>query len=108
MNVQQFCDQKMNPQKVKRAAVRTLCDLPNVGPATEQDLHLLGIRTPADLEQRDAWQMYDDLCRITSVRHDPCVIDVFLSLISFINGNPPRPWWKFTAQRKKWMARTEK
>ncbi|MEQ1905434.1 MAG: helix-hairpin-helix domain-containing protein [Pirellulaceae bacterium] len=98
----------MNPQKVKREAVRTLCDLPNVGPATEQDLHLLRIRKPADLKGRDAWQLYQELCRITKVKHDPCVIDVFLSIISFVDGKPARPWWKFTAQRKKFMAEMEK
>ena len=98
----------MNPKKVKRESVRTLRDLPNVGPATEQDLHLLGIRKPADLKRRDAMQLHEELCQLTKVKHDPCVIDVFLSIISFVDGNPPRPWWKFTAQRKKILAQKKK
>jgi hypothetical protein len=48
--------------------------------------------------------MYDDLCRITGQKHDPCVIDVFLSIVDFINGGEPQDWWKFTAQRKAYLA----
>jgi hypothetical protein len=44
--------------------------------------------------------MYDDLCRITGVRHDPCVLDVFIAAVRFMAGGPAMPWWKFTAERK--------
>jgi hypothetical protein len=33
--------------------------------------------------------------------HDPCVLDVFLATIDYMNGNPPRQWWDYTAKRKK-------
>ncbi len=81
--------------------VKSLLDLPNVGPATAADLHLLGINRPEDLSEMDAYEMYNRLCKLTNVRHDPCVIDVFLSVVSFVKGGPAKPWWDFTAERKK-------
>jgi Pathogenicity locus len=79
---------------------RTLRDLPNVGPATVADLHLLDIRTPQELIGRDPQAMYRALCEATGQRHDPCVIDVFVSIVRFMEGAPPHPWWYYTAERK--------
>ena len=85
---------------IHAADVKRFQDIPNLGPATEADLRLLGIATPADLASQDAWLLYDRLCATTGVRHDPCVIDVFLAIIDFMRGAPPSPWWRYTAQRK--------
>ncbi len=74
--------------------------LPNVGPATIGDFHVLGIKKPADLIGRDPYAMYDKLCRLTKVRHDPCVIDVFIATTRFMSGDKAKPWWKYTAERK--------
>lgn len=90
----------MNPAKVQRRRVRELIDLPNVGAATAADLRRLGIETPQQLIGRDAWELYESLCRKTGVRHDPCVIDVFLSITDFMQGGEAKPWWHYTAQRK--------
>lgn len=94
----------MNPEKVERRSVRRLTDLPNVGPATERDLRLLGVEKPEDLVGRCPFEMYDELCEKTGVRQDPCVIDVFMSVVDFVDGGPPRPWWGFTARRKARLA----
>ena len=94
----------MNPKKVKRSHLTKLTDLPNIGKAVEADLIRLGIQMPHDLLGRAPYQMYDDLCRITGQKHDPCVIDVFLSIVDFINGGEPQNWWKFKAQRKAYLA----
>ena len=75
----------MNPEKVDRSRLARLEDLPNVGPATAADLHRIGIRHPRDLCGQDGYALYDTLCRKTGVRHDPCVIDVFLSITHFMN-----------------------
>ena len=85
--------------------VRRFQDIRNLGPATEADLRLLGIATPADLAAQDAWLLYDRLCTITGVRHDPCVIDVFLAIIDFMRGAPAQPWWHYTPMRKAWIDR---
>ena len=90
----------MHPDKVQREKIKTLTDLPNVGPATAGDLRLLGIHSADQLAGRDAFKLYQQLCDMTQVRHDPCVLDVFLSLVDFANGAPARTWWYYTAQRK--------
>jgi hypothetical protein len=41
------------------------------------------------------------LCDETGVRQDPCVLDVLISITRFMNGEPPRPWWFYTAERKR-------
>ncbi len=94
----------MHPAKVDRAHLLRLTDLPNVGPACEKDLQRIGIRMPAQLHGRDAYDMYAQLCLRTGVTHDPCVIDVFLSLVRFMQGAPARNWWDFSAERKATLA----
>ncbi len=96
----------MHPSKVDRSRLHHLTDLPNVGPATAGDLLLLGIERPEQLVGRCPFALYEELCALTSVRHDPCVIDVFISITCFMNGEEPRPWWAYTAQRKDTLART--
>jgi hypothetical protein len=91
----------MHPAKVKREKVAQLADLPNVGPAFVKDLLLLGIQWPLDLRGKDPLELYLTLSKRTGVRQDPCVLDVFISITRFINGDPPQPWWFYTAERKK-------
>ena len=97
----------MNPAKVERDRIRTLTDLPNVGPAVAADLHRLGIDSPEQLRGRDAFALYAQLCAITGRHQDPCVIDVFLSITRFMEGDEARPWWHYTAQRKAIRQRDE-
>ena len=83
---------------------RRLLELPNVGPATALDLVRLGISEPKQLAKRDPERMYEALCKLDGVRHDPCLLDVFASVVAFVNGAPARPWWAYTPERK---ARTK-
>jgi hypothetical protein len=82
------------------ASVRTLTDIPNIGPSMAQDLRSLGLATPEDVKQMDPLTVYDALRTPMGKRHDPCVLDTFLAAKQFMNGGPPRPWWDFTAERK--------
>ena len=85
----------------------TLSDMANVGPATLGDLKLLGIQRMeqlAKLQPSDALVLWRKLGRLTGGLHDPCVIDVFMSVISQAHGNTPCPWWHFTKERKAMMA----
>jgi hypothetical protein len=91
----------MNPEKVQRERVRKLEDLPNIGRAMAEDLRLIGISTPEQLRECDAYEMYVALCEKTGQRHDPCVIDVFLSIVHFMRGGEALRWWAFTEERKK-------
>lgn len=94
----------MNPQKVRREQVRQLEDLPNIGKAMAADLRLIGIRLPEQLLEREAFEMYEMLCERTGQRHDPCVIDVFISIVHFMHGGEAQPWWVFTAERKRTLS----
>ncbi len=76
-------------------------DIPNVGPAMIADFKLLNIMDPSELKSRDALSMYQDLCKITGTRHDPCVLDTFLAVVDFMKGAPSYPWWYYTSDRKK-------
>jgi hypothetical protein len=91
----------MHPDKVRREHVSQLTDLPNIGPSLAGDLRQLGIARPQQLQGADAYVLYRRLCDITQIRHDPCVLDVFLSITDFMAGNPPRVWWHYTAERKR-------
>ena len=90
----------MHPSKVDRSRLAKLTDLPNIGKAMEADLHLLGIMLPDDLLGQSPLAMYDQLCLKTGLRQDPCVLDVFISIVRFMEGDPAQPWWKYTAMRK--------
>jgi hypothetical protein len=65
------------------------------------DLRLIGIHRPEQLIGRDAFEMHEALCAKTGQRHDPCVIDVFMSVVHFANGGEALPWWNFTDERKR-------
>ena len=89
---------------VNRTEITDLEMIPNVGPAIAANLRLIGIQSPEDLLGKDPFEMYDDLCLTTGVRHDPCVIDVFIAAVRFMAGEPSKPWWKYTPERKRTLA----
>ena len=91
----------MNPQKVQRDRVFKLEDLPNIGKAMATDLRGIGICEPGQLVGNNAFKMYEALCARTSVRQDPCVLDVFMSIVHFMDGGESLPWWSFTEERKR-------
>ena len=90
----------MNPSKVRRSQLESLTDLPNIGPAMARDLRLLGFEHPGQLAGQDPQRLYDRLCGLTGVRQDPCVLDVFVSVTRFMDGEDPKPWWFYTPERK--------
>ncbi len=95
----------MHPSKVDRRHLSKLTDLPNIGKAGAADLTLLGIHRPSDLIGKCPFAMHHELCEKTGVRHDPCVIDVFISVTRFMAGEDARVWWDYTAERKKTVGR---
>jgi hypothetical protein len=92
------------PPSASREDVTRLEDIPNVGRAVAADLRRLGITSPAELQGRDPYAMYDELCRITGQRHDPCLLDTFIAAVRFMAGEPKKPWWTYTAERKRELA----
>jgi len=90
-----------------RNTVSTLEALPNIGKAMAADLRRIGIDHPKKLVGKDPFEMYRELCGKTGTRHDPCVIDVFMAAVNFMEGGESRPWWEFTKERKdRWTGVT--
>ena len=89
---------------MKRTEFTRLEQLPNIGPAIASKLRVIDIRTPSDLAGRDPYALYDELCARTGMRHDPCLLDAFISATRFMDGEPERPWWTYTAERKATLA----
>jgi Pathogenicity locus len=65
-------------------------DIPNIGPAIAADFRQLGIMTPGELPGRDPYALYDDLCRLTGHRHDPCLLDTFIAAVRYMEGAPKK------------------
>jgi hypothetical protein len=87
-----------------RIDVARLEDIPNIGQSIAQDLRRLGISSPDELPGRDPYQMYDEICRVTKQRQDPCLLDTFIAAVRYMEGAPKTPWWKYTAERKRTLA----
>jgi len=45
--------------------------------------------------------LYHDLCRATHSLHDPCMLDTFIAVVRYVDGGPAKPWWHYTAERKR-------
>lgn len=87
-----------NPDRKK---VSRLDELPNIGKAIANDLKLIHIDHPRKLIGKDPFKLYEELGRVLGKNQDPCIIDVFISAIHFMEGGEPLPWWSFTDERKK-------
>jgi hypothetical protein len=84
--------------------VERLEDIPNVGPSIAANLRYLGFSRPRDLVGRDPFEMYDEINLRTGSRHDPCLLDVFIAAVRYMEGGPQQPWWAFTTERKSVLA----
>lgn len=83
-----------------RTTLTSFQQIINVGPALEADFKALGLKKPADLIGKDPVQLYVELCQSQEKFHDPCVLDCFLAVVDYMDGNPPQPWWNYTPLRK--------
>ncbi len=91
-----------------RETVTRLDELPNIGTAMSYDLQLIGINHPKMLIGKKPFELYESLCARSGKRHDPCVIDIFMSVVHFMEGGEPLPWWSFTEKRKKQTSQNKK
>ena len=85
-------------------APRALLGLRSVGPATLEDLRLLGVTDICDLAERDPQALYDELCRIKGQKVDICCLDVFNCAVAQAK-NPELPddqrhWFWWSRKRK--------
>jgi Pathogenicity locus len=89
-------------------AMARLQRVSNVGPKMAAALLKLGITSLGTAEGKDPDEMYHELCALDAQRYDPCVRDVFAAVVSQAEGNPARPWWEFTPERKAREAREKR
>lgn len=87
-----------------RRELNNIQQIPNVGKAIERYLGLIGIHHPLELAGRDPYQLYRELCIVTGKRYDPCLIDVFISAVRYMEGGEAKKWWAFTLERKEHLA----
>ncbi len=87
-----------------RGSVDRLEALPNIGQSIADHLRLIDIHHPRQLIGQDALSLHGKLSRIKGYPADPCLIDVFMSAIDFMEGAEPRPWWTYTPQRKQLLS----
>lgn len=77
-----------------------LTSIPNVGNAVASKLQRLDITGPDDLRGQDPNELFERLCRIDGHAHDPCLLDTLTAAVSYADGQPARPWWEFSRERK--------
>src|SRR5262249_15134046 len=87
-----------------RSTLTALQQLPNVGPAVAGYLRRAGVDRPSDLVGRDPYATFDQLCRVTGQRLDPCLLDTIIAAVRFMGGEEAKPWWAYTAERKRELA----
>lgn len=86
-----------------RINIKDFQAIPNVGKVTAKEFLRLGLNKPMDLVGQNPYQLFDELCVLSQQQLDPCLLDVFISAVNFMEGGAPRKWWEFTQERKsKW------
>lgn len=84
---------------------RRLQDLAGIGPRMLKDFEMLGVKSIAQLKQKDGRRLYRQLCELTATRQDPCVEDTFVCAVAQAR-DPQLPaeqrnWWYWSGVRKK-------
>ena len=93
----------MSPE-IATAASSDLLELANVGPAIARYLERVGITQTSQLAGRDAIEIYEEMCATSGRRLDPCLLDTVMSAVEQADGGPARPWWEYTAERKRRLS----
>ena len=93
----------MSPD-IATAAGSDLLELANVGPAVARYFERVGITQIGQLAGRDAIEIYEEMCAASGRRLDPCLLDTVMSAVEQADGGPARPWWDYTAERKRKLS----
>ena len=91
---------KKATHETDRKTIQKFQQIINVGPAIERDFLRLGLTKPQDLKGKSPWSLYTKISELDGAMHDPCVLDVYIASVNFMNGDPPEVWWAFTDHRK--------
>jgi hypothetical protein len=89
---------------VARTDDASLASLMNVGRAVGARFEALGLHTVGQLAGADPLDLFERMEEQAGHREDPCLLDTLLSAVDQADGNPGRPWWHYTAQRRALLA----
>jgi hypothetical protein len=95
------------PEASDRSTLTDLEQLPNVGPAVAGYLRRAGVARPSNLIGRDPYATFDEVCRVAGQRLDPCLLDTIIAAVRFMGGEEAKPWWAYTAERKRELVRRD-
>jgi len=83
----------------KQESLKTLQQIPGVGPAIADDLYSLGISSVRALKGRNPEQLYVRLCRQAGQPIDRCMLYVFRCAVYFASHTRHDParlrWWNW-------------
>ena len=83
----------------RTAAIRSLREIPGVGPSIGHDLWRLGVNAVSDLKGADPEMLYERLCRLKEAKVDRCVLYVFRGAVYFASHKKHDPeklkWWNW-------------
>ncbi len=83
-----------------RNQINDLQQIINVGPSISANLQGIGIRKPQQLIGKNPFELYRKICEASGTFNDPCVLDVMISVVEYMEGKRPRKWWDYTSKRK--------
>ena len=92
---------KKSTHRTPRNEISDFEQIKNIGPSLAEDFRRLKLRKPKDLIGKNPLTLYQNICKVDDVFHDPCVLDCFMAAVEFMNGKPPKVWWAYTDSRKK-------
>jgi len=85
--------------KTKPAVLKELQTIPGIGKSISQDLYDIGIRSIADLKDRDPEELYDRSNHHAGIVQDPCLLYTFRCAVYFASTKQPQPellkWWNW-------------
>ena len=83
----------------KQRALKALQEIPGVGKSISQDLWELGIRSVAQLKERDPEELYIKRCAQVGMEIDRCLLYVFRCAVYYASTKRPKPellkWWNW-------------
>lgn len=84
---------------ISSESIKPLQAIPGIGFSLAKDLYLLGIRQVSDLKDRSPEALFKDLCQLSGVEIDPCVLYTFRCAVYFASTTNHNPellkWWNW-------------
>ena len=77
-----------------------LLKLNNVGEKVLEDLKMLGIRKIEHLKYESPQELYNKLEKVTGVKQNICMLDLFSAIIHEAKTKEKLPWWYFSKMRR--------